>query len=422
MTAPDVVVIGAGVIGLSTAVHLAGRGVRVEVVDPADPGACASRTNAGWIVPSMCEPVPSPAAVRTACRWILRSDGPLKVGVEPSARYVWFLARMLASSRPAAYERGLSASAHLAAGAVDAFDDLHQRGVNFERHSSGILQLFLSSANLRAHEADQQELADYGLRPAPALSAQEVLELEPAVGQDVVGGLLSEGDQHVDPRSLVDGLTATCRSLGVRFRVGSPIAGIADRGDHVEITTAGERLRASRLLLAAGVGTRQLARMLGTSIPVRAGKGYGFDYRPSAVSFRHALYLADHKVAVTPLHAGTRVAGTMEFGAENAHIDQRRARSVARALTAYVPSWPDASPLPWTGLRPMTPDGLPLIGHLPGSLSVFLATGHAMLGITLGPITGALVSRLILDGDASPLLDPFDPQRYASGRWRRGSR
>ena len=124
MTRSDVVVVGAGVVGLSTAFHLARKGAQVDLVDAGQAGSGASRSNAGWVVPSMSEPVPSPAALRTAARWLGRRNGPLKVGLEPSAGYVRFLARMLMASRPAAFESGLEATAALALRAIAAFDDL----------------------------------------------------------------------------------------------------------------------------------------------------------------------------------------------------------------------------------------------------------------------------------------------------------
>lgn len=131
------------------------------------------------------------------------------------------------------------------------------------------------------------------------------------------------------------------------------------------------------------------------------------------------MYLSDHKVAVTPLDRGIRLAGTMEFGAENIEVDHRRAAGVAAAMRAYFPNWPVRAPRPWSGLRPMTPDGLPVIGHLPTRAPIYVAAGHAMLGITLGPITGQLLSRQILTGEPDPLLAPFAPDRFRPVRFRR---
>jgi D-amino-acid dehydrogenase len=419
VTRSDVVVVGAGVVGLSTAFHLARRGAQVDLVDAGEVGSGASRSNAGWVVPSMSEPVPSPAALRTAARWLGRRDGPLKVGLEPSAQYVRFLARMLMASRGSAFARGLDATAALATDAIAAFDDLERAGVSFERHSEGVLMLFLDERGIEPHLRDLRATERFGLPPARALDAREVVEVEPGVGPNVVGGILSPGDQHVDPASLVDGLMTQCRVAGVRIRTGAPVSDLVDAGDRVRLTAGTERLEAQSLVIAAGVGSRALAGRLGVHLPVRAGKGYGFDYRNPPVRVRHAVYLTDHKVAVTPLHRGLRIAGTMEFGSENGAIDARRAAGVARAMPSYFSPWDAQPPQPWVGLRPMSPDGLPLIGRLPTRSAVYAATGHAMLGVTLGPVTGSLLSSLVLDDVHSPVLEPFSPSRFLGRRARR---
>jgi D-amino-acid dehydrogenase len=420
VTTSDVVVVGAGVVGLSTAFHLARGGAQVEVVDAGEAGSGASRTNAGWVVPSMSEPVPSPAALRTAARWLGRRDGPLKVGLEPSPAYLGFLARMLMASRPAAFARGLDATAALAADAIAAFDDLERAGVSFERHARGVVLLFLHERGIEPHLHDLRATERFGLPPARVLDPREVADLEPGVGPRVVGGIHCPGDQHVDPSSLVDGLVAQCRAAGVRFRTGAPVTEVVDAGDRVRLTAGGRRMEAGSLVIAAGVGSRDLAARLGTPIPVRAGKGYGFDYRQPPVPVRHAVYLTDHKVAVTPLDGGLRVSGTMEFGSEDGTVDSRRAAGIAGAMSAYFSPWAAQPPRPWSGLRPMSPDGLPLIGRLPTRAEVHVATGHAMLGVTLGPVTGSLLSSLILDGVRSPLLEPFEPARFRARLRARG--
>jgi D-amino-acid dehydrogenase len=419
VTRSDVVVVGAGVVGLSTAFHLARQGARVDLVDAGEAGSGASRSNAGWVVPSMSEPVPSPAALRTAAKWAWRRDGPLKVGVEPSAKYVHFLARMLMASRPSAFERGLEATAALAAGAIAAFDDLERAGVSFERHSDGVLLLFVDERGIEPHLRDLRTAERAGLPPALALDAREVADLEPGVGPKVVGGILCAGDEHVDPSSLIDGLMAQCLAAGVRFHSGAPVTDLVDDGDRVSLTAGGERMEAGSLVIAAGVGSRDLAARLGVGIPIRAGKGYGFDFRRPPVQVHHAVYLTDHKVAVTPMDRGLRISGTMEFGSENRTVDSRRAAGIARAMPSYFSPWDAELPQPWSGLRPMSPDGLPVIGRLPTRSPVYVATGHAMLGITLGPVTGSLLSSLVLDGVESPLLAPFRPARFLGRRARR---
>jgi D-amino-acid dehydrogenase len=419
----DVIVIGAGVVGLSCAYSLARRGANVHLIDAGEVGSGASRTNAGWVVPSMSEPVPSPGALRTAARYAFKSDGPLKIGVEPSARYVSFLARMLASCRPSVYARGLAATAALSLHAVQAFDDLTVDGVAFERHKKGILMLFLDEAGVAPHARDLKTMESRGLPSAQVLTAQEVRNIEPAVSRHVTGGILCPQDEYVDPSSLVDGLAARCRELGVRMTTYQAVSDLVPRADGVSVIAGLDRHRASSVVVAAGVKTRSLLQRLGLQLPIRAGKGYGFDLETPSVDLRHGLYLSDHKVAATPLTSGLRLAGTMEFGSDDLAVDERRSSGILRAASHYFESWsPPPAPVAWSGLRPMTPDGLPMIGRIPGTAPIYVAAGHAMLGITLGPVTGSLIGSLIADGAAAPELAPFAPDRFSSQWVRHSSR
>ncbi|WP_418058825.1 NAD(P)/FAD-dependent oxidoreductase [Pimelobacter simplex] len=409
--ASDVVVIGGGVIGLSTALHLRLGGAEVTLVEAGPIGAGASRRNAGWLVPSMCEPVPSPAGLRTALRWLGRRGGPLKVGFEPSWSYLTFLTRMLLASRSSAYQRGLAATAALASHAIDAFDELAALGIEFERHRDGVLLLFVQEHGIQPHLDDLAAIERYGFPRAEALTGRDVRDLEPTVGPGVIGGILCPGDERVDPDSLTDALTARCVEAGVRIRTDAPVTEIEAGRGGTTVVAGGVRHRAGSVVLAAGVGTRRLTAQLGIRVNIRAGKGYGFDYGPAPLGLRCAVYLSDHKVAVTPLDRGIRLAGTMEFGAEDLRVDERRAAAIPAAMAHYFPTWPASRPRPWTGLRPMTSDGLPVIGRV-SPAPVYVAAGHAMLGVTLGPLTGKLLSESILTGTEPALLRPFGLDRF----------
>jgi D-amino-acid dehydrogenase len=417
-----VTVVGGGVVGLSCAFHLASSGAEVTVVESAGIGSGASRTNAGWLVPSMCEPVPSPAALRVAAASLTRRGGPLRVGWEPSPRYVAFLARMLAATTPAAYARGSRALERLGVRALRSFDELADAGVELARERRGVLLLFLDRAHLAAH-AGHLAAADRGTTRFQNLTPAELREVVPAVGPRVVGGLMCPDDQHVDPSALVDGLAAACRERGVRLVTGATALTVrtTDRGLPVVETTRGA-VHGDAVVVAAGIGTRALLAASGVRVALRAGKGYGVDYAAAPVDLPTCAYLAEHRVAVTPLGSRLRLAGTMAFGDETLRVSPRRIDSVVSPAGHYFEGWPDnprGGRVAWSGLRPMTPDGLPLIGRLPGQDRVLLATGHAMLGVTLGPVTGSLVADLV-QGRISDLgmLSAFRPGRFTRGAIR----
>ncbi|WP_227471758.1 FAD-binding oxidoreductase, partial [Paenarthrobacter sp. YJN-5] len=317
--------------------------------------------------------------------------------------------------RRSAFSNGLEATAALSRKAFSEFDAMQMDGIDFERHDDGILQLFLQEQGLAAHAEDAKAMELLGMAPAQILSASEVRSLEPAIGKQVIGGILNPYDQFIDPASFVEALAARCLELGVRISTHEAVGEILPgrQGIVSIVTKRSEVHRAAAVVVAAGAQSGELLRKLGTKLPLQAGKGYGFDITRPPINFKRAIYLSDHKVAVTPLNSSLRLAGTMEFGSTDLRVDDRRAAGILRAAPHYFNSWSlQKTPVAWAGLRPMTPDGLPMIGHVPGHKNVFVAAGHAMLGITLGPITGSLLSSLILAGEEPSELTPFDPARF----------
>jgi D-amino-acid dehydrogenase len=395
-------------IGLAAAYRLAGDGHRVTVVEAAGhAGAGASSHNAGWITPALSTPVPGPGMLAQTLRWMLRKDSPLYIRPIPDPAHLRFLLRMLRYCNHRDFQYGAEALAALNARTTELFDAYDSDGVGFEHHRAGLLAVFVT----RTEKA--------------TLSGDEVRDLEPALGDQVLGGILYPQERHVDPASLATGLETACRGRGVRFRYGSPVTAVRSRGSAVSALVAGdEEIPGEVFLLAAGVRTAGLSRLAGCPLPIRAGKGYGFDDWSGSVPLRHAVYLSEAKVAITPLTGGrVRFAGTMELGSADDTVDAHRLRGIVRSAGDYLKGGPPASPaLPWTGARPMTPDGLPVIGPLPGRDNVIVASGHAMLGVTLAPATAELVAAMVNQGTGAGTLPdaarPFLPQRLAT-RYRR---
>lgn len=256
------------------------------------------------------------------------------------------------------------------------------------------------------------------------LSGDELRDLEPALGEHAHAGLHCPQERHVDPASLVKGLENRCRELGVRFLHDSRVTDIRFRGPMAtSILAGGEEVSGDLFVLAAGVHTGPLARLAGFPLPIQPGKGYGFDDTSGLVTLRHSVYLGEAKVAITPLSDRLRFAGTMEFGSSDAAIDPHRLRGIVRSAHNFLPAFRSASqPRGWTGLRPMTPDGLPVIGPLPGKDNVLVASGHGMLGVTLTPMTAEIISSIVKGGQQASGIAltarPFAPQRFASRRGR----
>ncbi|SER48683.1 NAD(P)/FAD-dependent oxidoreductase [Streptomyces qinglanensis] len=419
--ADNAVIVGAGVIGLATAYRLARDGLAATVVDAADGESGASVHNAGWIVPIMSAPVPAPGMVGQALRWMARKDSPLHIRPTPRPEHVRFMASMLRYCRPGPFHHGVEALASLSERVVPLFDQYAADGVRFEYHRTGQLMAFRTLEAMRGYRAATAPLQRIG-HPAVPLSGDELRDLEPALGRQVQAGLRCPQERHVDPVDLVRGLKDRCRELGVRFLENCEVTGVRLRGPAVAAVHAGgEEVGGDLFVLSAGVHTGRLARLAGCPLPVQPGKGYGFDDTGGTVALRHSVYLGEAKVAVSPLSDRLRFAGTMEFGSFDTAVDRRRLHGIVRSAQEFLPDFsPGAPPRGWTGLRPMTPDGLPVIGPLPGKDNVLVASGHCMLGVTLAPVTAEVVSAYVAGGrqlsEIAGTARPFAPQRFTSGR------
>ena len=412
-----VTIIGGGVIGLTSAYQMARQGAQVTLIDARPTGRGASEVNAGWICPAEATPVPAPGLVGQAIKWMLRSDSPLYIrpSLEPS--FVSFMLRMWRHCNTEDYRSGMQGLLRLSEGTMGLFDGYQQDGITFEMHSDGLLMAFLSEKKLDDHQKHLDIAESFGLEPR-VLVGDAVREQEPALSDAVQGGIFFPSERYLDPAAFARALHRRCLELGVEIVEGAPIDRVERSGTRVTAVFAGARRFASdAFLLAAGAWSGPISRLFGVGLPVRPGKGYGLDL--PRYELRSPVYLTDAKVAVTPLDGKLRLAGTMEFGALDEKVDAVRAGAIARAPGSFFRDWaPTTDPIVGAGVRPMTPDGLPIIGKLPDLGNGWVSTGHAMLGITLAPASAAAISDLILHGRRSPTLDSFTPDRFLRGSRR----
>jgi D-amino-acid dehydrogenase len=406
------VVIGGGVIGLTTAYCLAREGESVTVVDARATGLGASDVNAGWIVPAEAAPVPGPGLVLQSLKWMLRPDSPLYIRPSLQPSFLRFLFGMWRRSNARDQRSGFEGHLRLAQGTVETFDEYRADGMDFEMHRSGLLMAFTQPDNLEHHLQLLDLPRQFGLEPQ-VLVGDAVREQEPKLSDAVHGGIFFPQERHVDPGALVRALSKRLREMGEQIVQHAPI----DRVDHDDrrvtaIHSGSQRIEADRFVLAAGAWTGRLSALFGFGLPVRPGKGYSVDVAPYGL--RGAVNLSDAKVAVTPLSDRLRLAGTMEFGGLDEKINHVRVRAILRAPGRYFRDWeaPATPPQAGAGCRPMTPDGLPLIGRLGALTNAYVSTGHGMLGVTLAPGTAAALTDLVVNERMPATLLPFSPQRF----------
>lgn len=421
-----VIIVGGGVIGLCTAYSLQQRDIPVTVLDAGPAEQAASHVNAGWIVPAMSEPVPAPGLIATSLRWMLRSDSPLFIDpramCDPS--FLRWTLRFWQHCNRDSYQRGVHALAAFGLRSLALYDAMRAAGVVYEEHRDGVLFAYRSPAAMERDYAALETIRGYGYAVSPLLSGNILREMEPALSDAVQGGFLFPDERSVRPDSLVQGLGAFLRQRGVEMRSGSRVGGIeTTNGRATAVMANGERIPAETVVVAAGAWSGALLRPLRVDVPVVAGKGYSIDLAPQPVSppVSRPLYLHETRVAVTPLNGMIRLAGTMEFSGLNHQLRPERIAAIASSAGWAIRGWPAVTPTSgpgvscWTGPRPMTPDGLPVIGWLPRYRGIAVASGHSMAGISLAPVTGEAIAEMIATGTAPEGVAAFDPSRFAKG-------
>ncbi len=410
-----IVVVGGGVVGLCVAEALVRRDAEVTVLEAGGWGRGASEGNAGWVTPGISTPVPAPGVVAQALRWMADPASPLLVrpSLRPSfLRWAW---RFCRSAAPGPYHRNLSALSALTARVLDDYDALEQRGVGFEQHRGGLLFVGRTAAAVE-HElaALRAQQALFYSAAVERLDADAARRYEPQLRGELAGAVLAPAERHVRPESLVAGLVDRLTTVGADLRPGCAATALDRDGARWRVTTDdGDALLADHVVVAAGHHSDRLLRRHGVRLPLQGAKGYSLTFDGLETSVRGPIYLLEAKVAVAPYAGALRLAGTLELGRDDRRVSPRRVGAVERAGRDAIHALDGIpSPAAWAGHRPLLPDGLPVLGPVPGRPGLHLATGHAMLGVTLAATTGQLVAEAIVDDRPSPLLAPFTVARF----------
>ncbi|MEJ2481758.1 MAG: FAD-dependent oxidoreductase [Gemmatimonadota bacterium] len=421
--------IGGGVIGISTAYYLARQGARVLVLERGDLAEGASRGNAGMISPGH-PPINGPGRVWQAIRSLGDPLRPLYIATrwDPAlVRWLWAFARYCTDSH---LEYAMAALAPLGLATPEIFESLvAQEDLDCDYRPSGYLEVCRTERGLASVRREARLIGRHGFE-TKELSAAALREREPVIRGDVAGGFEHADGSTVNPSRFVKELARAAENHGARIRTGVSVDRIEVSGDRVtgvrirgdaargrgEGSRGGETIEADTVVVATGSYSGDLLERLGVGLPIQPAKGYHEDRDPGeAGTPRLSLpcLLVERSVFCTPMDHFVRFAGTLEFSGLNHEIRPDRLEQLMRSASLYLDGVERAEALDvWVGLRPCTPDGLPAIGALPGFRGLYTATGHGMLGLTLGPVTGKLLAERILEGRTSLPIEPFDPGRF----------
>jgi D-amino-acid dehydrogenase len=412
-----VVIIGGGVIGLCAAWFARQRGWDVTVIDRNAPvrDGC-SFGNAGMIVPSHVVPLAAPGMVWQGLKWMRDPQSPFYI----RPRLSWDLLTW-------GYRFWRAATAEHVTRAAPVLRDLHigsralyadfaaNWGNEFGLVQRGLLMLCRTAHGLDEEARGAMMASRLGI-PVEVLDRAGVASHDPDVTMDVVGGVLFPQDCHLSPQQFMAGLQRRLSDQGCRFLWETEVQPPRlEQGRWNVVRTAAEELPADQVLLAGGAWSPLLSRGLNLKLPMQAGKGYSLTLREPRQLPQLCSIGVEGRIAITPMGTSLRVGGTMELSGTNDRIEPQRVQGIVRSFCHYFPRFqPEdfAGITPWFGLRPCSPDGLPYVGRTNRCANLILATGHAMMGLSLGPITGKLTGEL-LDGEPPSLdLAMLSPDRY----------
>ena len=406
-------VIGGGVLGVNCALALADAGRSVTLVEQNTVCSGCSHGNAGWVTPCHSLPIPGPGLVYQTLKWMLQGDSPLYI--KPTLRpAMWsWLWRFYRHCNEPAQLRGLQAMAELNRHVLPLTRELvqrHQIDCQFEQR--GITYAFRTESGLQKGIRECKRLNDHGI-PGEVLSAAELRAREPELSDTMCGGVFYPGEADCVPDQFVKQLANRLPDQDVQILDQTTVNGYTVQGTRVtEVATSSGVLHPENVVFAAGAWTLIQGRKLGLRLPVEPAKGYSVTLKRQPGTPQNPLNLAEAKVGVTPWQDTIRLAGTMELAGLQLQINQRRVAAIVRAAKQYLPHFAAAEPLEtWTGMRPLSSDGLPIIGRSKRFDNLLIATGHGMLGLTQSVVSARIIAQLVLGGDPGLDVTPFAPER-----------
>ena len=427
-SAPRVLVVGGGVIGMSCAYYLARAGAAVTVLERDHVGAGASSGNAGTVSAGH-PPLNRPGRISAAVRQMLDPSSPLYIRPRWDPRlWRWLLgfARYCTEDH---VEHAMKVMAPLGMDALALFEALRkEERIECEFRSDGYYDVCSTPSGLEHARQEASIIERYGYHPE-VVDGDELRRREPALSEGIVGGVFYPEAATLRPSLFLQRLTSVCRARGVTVHEGlevhalevvsGRVTGVRYHDAGGMVTAKGDNngyLGADVVLLTTGAWAVDLAGQVGARLPVQPGKGYHRDIEVGpngAPALRIACVLNETSVFCTPMDTRVRFAGTMEVSGMNDALRPERLRQLTDAAREAFPALGTARPSSqWTGLRPMSVDGLPIVGGLGGMEGLYVATGHGMLGLTLGPVTGEMMANLVLDG-GDPRVRHLDPARFA---------
>lgn len=412
--AKKVVVVGGGIVGLCCAYYLQKDGHQVTVIDKGNFQEGASYVNAGYLTPSHIIPLAAPAMLEKGIRWMFRSDSPFYIQPRWDMDLIRWGLRFISCCSLAHVEQSIQVIKDINLLSKELYEAMQQDSeFEFEMETKGLLMAYQTTAVEHEEKRIMQRALAEGLA-VKHLSPQEVFALQPEAPMQIEGAFWYQCDAHLHPELFMQRLKSFLETNGVSIMANAPVLSMESVDRKVkQLVLPKQKIEADVVVMATGAWSEKLLKPLGIKLPIQAGKGYRINVR-NTPKISYPALLMEAKVAVTPMQNYTRFGGTMELSGLNHKIKKRRVEAVAQGAMRFyknlnIPEQAIAEAR--CGLRPLSPDGLPFIGPHSRCENMILATGHAMMGWSLGPATGQLVAEMVANKKPSLNLAPFHPER-----------
>lgn len=411
-------IIGGGIVGLCSAWYLTKAGYKVAVIDADNLQEGASNNNVGIVVPSHFVPMAAPGVIAKGIKWMFNSKSPFYIKPRFDFNLIEWLFRFYKSCSADNVNKYVHLLFELNNRSKQMYREFSiTEGFDFKYSEKGLMMLF-KTAEAEHEERTMLDKAEKIGISARMLSSDDVKKMNNGLDFSIKGAAYYESDAHLHPNSFISCLVSNLKLLGVEFISGVNVTEIERNRNKITklILNNGESISTEYVIVAAGSWSRYLLDKAGSKILLQDGKGYSFSYNHLNTTLPVCpLILTEARVALTPMGNSLRVGGTMEINNFNTHINSNRVEGIIGSVKQYIPGYdlkyPSLNEIKY-GFRPCTPDGVPYIGTIKNTNNLIVATGHAMMGMSLGPVTGKLVASLVKGEKTDYDMNLLSPERF----------
>ena len=409
-----IVIIGGGIIGLCTAYYLNEKGHNVTIVDKSDMNSGTSYVNAGYLSPSHLIPLASPDSLKNGLKWMFDSKSPLYIKPRFSLSLLNWMYAFAKSSSNYHVNKSIPLIKDITLLSQQLYDEIKQKSdFNFHYDKKGLLMLCKSQKYLDSESKLVDTAVSHGLN-AKMVTKSDLKKIEPNIEIDAIGGSYFNCDFHTTPNEFMSEMKKYLKISGVKIIKNTKITDINIKNGIIKnINSSAHKIYADEFILCAGSWSNLLSKKLNLNLLLQAGKGYSINILDKTKITIPAI-LSEAKVAVTPMNGFTRIAGTMEIAGINKNISKARVDTIVKLSKNYYPELniksTDVNNVS-SGLRPVSPDGLPYIGRSSKCDNLIIATGHAMMGWSMATATGLIVSEILEDKKLSLNIQSYSPDR-----------